>query len=93
MAKVRKSKENRPRHKTSPTSPKSPLGLSNRTEEKAGRATAAAAKKTQAALNQVRINPSEDEHAEDADDIQVLRERLDEPFLTREEFLRKHGRL
>ncbi len=33
----------------------------------------------------------EDTHAEDADDIRVLHQRRNEPVLTREEFLRKHG--
>jgi hypothetical protein len=35
----------------------------------------------------------EDTHAEDADDIRVLRERRNDPVLTREEVLRKYGRL
>lgn len=47
-------------------------------------------------LQQIRSqrNPAEspeDTHAEDADDIRVLRRRKNEPALTREQFLRKHG--
>jgi len=38
------------------------------------------------------IESIEDTHAEDADDIRVLRQRKNEPILTREEVLRKFGR-
>jgi len=40
-----------------------------------------------------RPNPVyDDETNDDADDIRALRQREGEPFLTREEFLRSHGR-
>jgi hypothetical protein len=44
-------------------------------------------------LMETRMNTEEDSHAEDADDIRVLREREHGRFLTRDQFLRKHGRL